>query len=390
VPPSSTFYTYVNNLYKDGIVSGYACGGPTEPCDPAGRPYYRPAGNVTRQQMAKFEDLGRRLVTGDWTGSPDNGIFSAINTDYTHVTAAGLYGVGVRGVWGESHTTGSAGGAGGYFYNFGGSTGPQYGVYAETVRGPGVYGQSDGSGTGGNPGVFGQGPIGVLGETSAATGAGGVFSATLTAGSVGVVATGLTGAVLKVLGSTVSVSGDGLDVGGTGGFSDAVYSAQPVGDANFSFYGYAHIHGTNIAASDYEQEAVYDGATPLPLGRVVALDPDNQEGGPLGVIPADIDNAGDAIGVVSYRLDTTLVNGVDKPYIDPTATEVQPGDRVYISFAGRVKMKPAGHAKVGTRLAVGPEGTAVVAPSQDGAGIFGKVASLPSADGTVDVVVNFK
>src|SRR5206468_2042311 len=100
-----------------------------------------------------------------------------------------------------------------------------------------------------------------------------------------------------------------------------------------------------------------------PLGRVVALDPDNQEGGPLGVVPASTENADAAIGVVSYRLDTAKVNGIDKTYIDPAATEVRPGDRVYITFAGRVKMKLAGQAKVGTHLVVGPDGTALVALS---------------------------
>jgi hypothetical protein len=108
------------------------------------------------------------------------------------------------------------------------------------------------------------------------------------------------------------------------------------------------------------------------------------------VVPASADNADADIGVVSYRLDAIMVNGIDRACIDPTATEVRPGDRVYIGFAGRVKMKLAGQTKVGTRVAVGPEGTAVVALSQDGASTFGKVASQPSPDGTVDVVVSFK
>lgn len=62
VPSSSGFYDYVNNLYMDDIVGGYACGGTGEPCDSENRPYYRPGNNVTRQQMAKFADLGRRNI----------------------------------------------------------------------------------------------------------------------------------------------------------------------------------------------------------------------------------------------------------------------------------------------------------------------------------------
>src|SRR5438067_3950770 len=100
VPPGNTFFAYVNNLYLDSIISGYACGGLNEPCDSDSRPYYRPANNVTRQQMAKFVDNGRRLVTGAWTGGsgPEFGIFSAINTDVSAASNAGVYGQGARGV----------------------------------------------------------------------------------------------------------------------------------------------------------------------------------------------------------------------------------------------------------------------------------------------------
>ncbi|HST03155.1 MAG TPA: S-layer homology domain-containing protein [Chloroflexia bacterium] len=62
VPPANGFYTNVNNLYMDGIIGGYPCGGAGEPCDPDNRPYYRPGNTVTRQQMSKFVDLGRRNI----------------------------------------------------------------------------------------------------------------------------------------------------------------------------------------------------------------------------------------------------------------------------------------------------------------------------------------
>jgi hypothetical protein len=57
----TTFYDYVNRIYQQDLVTGYPCGGLGEPCDAENRPYYRPAANVTRQQMAKFIDNARRL-----------------------------------------------------------------------------------------------------------------------------------------------------------------------------------------------------------------------------------------------------------------------------------------------------------------------------------------
>jgi hypothetical protein len=62
VPPGNGFFDYVNNLYMDGIIGGYPCGGASEPCDADNRPYYRPANLVSRQQMTKFVDLGRRNI----------------------------------------------------------------------------------------------------------------------------------------------------------------------------------------------------------------------------------------------------------------------------------------------------------------------------------------
>jgi hypothetical protein len=58
VPPSnsqSSFYPYVEGLTSMGVMSGYACGGPGEPCvGPANRPYFRPGKLVTRAQAAKI------------------------------------------------------------------------------------------------------------------------------------------------------------------------------------------------------------------------------------------------------------------------------------------------------------------------------------------------
>jgi hypothetical protein len=54
VPPAQPFYTYIQALACRGLISGYTCGGPGEPCDPGSRPYYRPGGAVTRGQTAKI------------------------------------------------------------------------------------------------------------------------------------------------------------------------------------------------------------------------------------------------------------------------------------------------------------------------------------------------
>ncbi|HMA36326.1 MAG TPA: S-layer homology domain-containing protein [Chloroflexia bacterium] len=54
VPPAFPFFTVVEAAGHAGIVSGYACGGPGEPCDDQSRPYFRPYTNVTRGQLAKI------------------------------------------------------------------------------------------------------------------------------------------------------------------------------------------------------------------------------------------------------------------------------------------------------------------------------------------------
>src|SRR6266550_1040762 len=59
VAPGSTFFDFANHVYEQQIVTGYACGGPGEPCDGDNRPYYRPNNSVTRAQMSKFTDNAR-------------------------------------------------------------------------------------------------------------------------------------------------------------------------------------------------------------------------------------------------------------------------------------------------------------------------------------------
>jgi hypothetical protein len=54
VPSGSTFYLWVENLGVRGVMNGYACGGPGEPCGPESKPYFRPANNATRGQVSKI------------------------------------------------------------------------------------------------------------------------------------------------------------------------------------------------------------------------------------------------------------------------------------------------------------------------------------------------
>lgn len=54
VAPGSTFWQWVEGLADAGVIGGYPCGGPGEPCGPENRPYFRPNNPTTRGQMAKF------------------------------------------------------------------------------------------------------------------------------------------------------------------------------------------------------------------------------------------------------------------------------------------------------------------------------------------------
>jgi hypothetical protein len=55
VPPGSVFYTYTQMLGSRGVIQGYPCGGPGEPCvPPNNRPYFRTYNNSTRGQTAKI------------------------------------------------------------------------------------------------------------------------------------------------------------------------------------------------------------------------------------------------------------------------------------------------------------------------------------------------
>ncbi len=54
VPPNHTFYAFIRCMVCRGIINGYPCGGPGEPCNGNNDPYFRPGNNVTRGQIAKI------------------------------------------------------------------------------------------------------------------------------------------------------------------------------------------------------------------------------------------------------------------------------------------------------------------------------------------------
>lgn len=54
VPAAHPFYPYIRPAAEQGLISGYDCGGPGEPCDDANRPYFRPSDPITRAQVVKI------------------------------------------------------------------------------------------------------------------------------------------------------------------------------------------------------------------------------------------------------------------------------------------------------------------------------------------------
>jgi hypothetical protein len=60
VPPDSPFYQYIETGAHQGIIAGYTCGQPGEPClAPLNRPYFRPTHSITRGQLSKVLALAR-------------------------------------------------------------------------------------------------------------------------------------------------------------------------------------------------------------------------------------------------------------------------------------------------------------------------------------------
>jgi len=173
VLPGNTFFDFANHVYEQGIVTGYPCGGVSEPCDGSNRPYYRPNNGVTRGQMSKFVDQARRepgidieailtatdpppievLISGTTAivGQTHNAD-AVVGSSDTGRGVAGFSTTGV-GVFGRADSSSSSGvfGLGSSGNGVYGSSGNGKGVYGSSLNGQGVYGTSTSS-----DGVFGQ------------------------------------------------------------------------------------------------------------------------------------------------------------------------------------------------------------------------------------------
>jgi hypothetical protein len=92
VPPGSTFWLYIERLATRGIIGGYPCGGPFEPClAPDNRPYFRPNNNVTRGQIAKITS-----GAAGWTATPTSQTFADVppgSPFYPYVEAVASRGI---------------------------------------------------------------------------------------------------------------------------------------------------------------------------------------------------------------------------------------------------------------------------------------------------------
>jgi hypothetical protein len=93
VPRGATFYQYIETGARHGVISGYTCGGPGEPCvPPLNRPYFRPAHNITRGQLSKVLALARGYVLP----APDPPTFRDVPVDqpfFRYIEAMAAHGV---------------------------------------------------------------------------------------------------------------------------------------------------------------------------------------------------------------------------------------------------------------------------------------------------------
>ncbi|MGI8589217.1 MAG: S-layer homology domain-containing protein [Chloroflexia bacterium] len=92
VLPDNNFFTVIEAAAHAGIVSGYTCGRPGQPCDQFNRAYFLPYANVTRGQLSKIV-----VIAAQWTViNPPNPTFSDVqpnSTFYTVIETAVCHGV---------------------------------------------------------------------------------------------------------------------------------------------------------------------------------------------------------------------------------------------------------------------------------------------------------
>jgi hypothetical protein len=95
VPVGSTFFTYVETAFANGLISGYPCGGPGEPCDSQHRPYFRTNNSVTRGQIAKIVVLAAQWPLQNPATATfadvrvGSTFFQYVETAYAHTILAG-------------------------------------------------------------------------------------------------------------------------------------------------------------------------------------------------------------------------------------------------------------------------------------------------------------
>jgi hypothetical protein len=94
VPPTNTFYAWINRLSMRGHMGGYPCGiVPTEPCGTPSRPYFRPDASATRGQLAKIVASAAHI-----TGTPTGQRYADVEPDSTfYVWIEQLSTLGVMG-----------------------------------------------------------------------------------------------------------------------------------------------------------------------------------------------------------------------------------------------------------------------------------------------------
>jgi hypothetical protein len=202
VPSGNPFYTFINRIYQQDLVTGYPCGGLGEPCDPESRPYYRPVNNVTRQQMAKFIDNARRLPAIYIETASSGAPIYVSNTVGISVIGASS---SLTGVYGLSNT---------------GS-----GVYGSSTLGSGVSGNSPGAGVGVD-GHSDSGP-GVVGLSTSANGVSGLST------------------------SGYGVRGYSVSSPGVNGYSASSYGVEGASNTNYGVRGTSNgyaagVYGTSI------------------------------------------------------------------------------------------------------------------------------------------------
>jgi len=93
VAPGSTFFPFIEAAADGNIISGYTCGTlPSEPCDSANRPYYRPGNNVTRGQLSKIVVLAAGWLPATPAGPAFTDVPST-NAFYSFVETAACHGI---------------------------------------------------------------------------------------------------------------------------------------------------------------------------------------------------------------------------------------------------------------------------------------------------------